>query len=429
MSDPVVVTGMGVICSTGSNLGEFSQALLKGRCGIGTLNPEEAPAISPGIAALIEDFSAASMVNTYGFLGDEFLRTLQIGIMRAPLGIQLSVLAALEAWCHAGLHRQPPDPHRVALIVGGSNLSKDYSYRLFGKFQEQPAYLNPRYPLHSMDTDHVGTISEILGIQGEGFTVGGASASGSVALVKGLQMIRMGVADVCLVVGAMADLSPMELQGFHNIGAMGGRRFKNSPLAACRPFDRDHEGFIYGQGCGCVVLESTASRRRRGVDSLAALLGGVLTLDGNRLSDPNEDGEARAMSLALNQAGVSTEDVDYINAHGTSSPLGDNTEIAAITRVFGRRLEDVWVNSTKSLTGHCLTAAGMVESIATIIQMRDGFIHPNLNLDSPIDNRVRFAGPASTDAAIDIALKNSFGFGGINCCLVFANQSKGSADE
>jgi malonyl-ACP decarboxylase len=420
MKGPANVTAMGIVCSTGSNIDEFTRALREGRSGVGTLTIDSGPAINPGVAALIEDFSPA-LFETYRFLGEEFFRALQIAVMRAPRCIQFSTLSALEAWCQAGLHKDRPDPHQISLIVGGSNLSQSYTYHLQQKFETQPAYLNPRYPLHFMDTDHVGTISEVLGIHGEGFTVGGASASGSVALVKGLQTIRHGEADVCLVIGAMADLSPMELQGFHNIGAMGGRRFKDNPAGACRPFDKDHEGFIYGQGCGCMVLESEASMRRRGVEPLATLAGGIVSLDGNRLSDPGEEGEARAMTLAIEQADVKTADIGYINTHGTSSPLGDRTEIAAIKRVFDGHLDNVWVNSTKSMTGHCLTAAGMVESIATVIQLRNHFIHPNLNLDSPIENRIKFAGPISTNATFDIALKNSFGFGGINCSLVFSN--------
>ncbi len=420
MNNPAVVTGMGVISSIGSNVAEFTASLRSGRSGIDYLTNETDPAINPGIAASIKDFSADSLIRQYNFLGEDFLRALRICIMRAPRGIQLSALSALEAWCHAGLHNNRPAPHRIALIVGGSNLSKDYSYRLHRKFTDNPAYLNPRYPLHYMDTDHVGTVSHIFGIQGEGFTVGGASASGAVALVKGLQTIRHSEADVCLVIGAMADLSPMELQGFHNIGAMGGRRFKDSPAEACRPFDRDHEGFIYGQACGCIVLESESSFERRGARALATLQAGVVTLDGNHLSDPSEDGEVRSMTLTLKQAGVEASDVGYINTHGTSSPLGDHTEVNAIKRVFDGHLENIWINSTKSLAGHCLTAAGMVESIAAIIQLRESFIHPNLNLDSPIDNQCRFAGKTSCAAAIETVLKNSFGFGGINASLLFS---------
>jgi malonyl-ACP decarboxylase len=157
-----------------------------------------------------------------------------------------------------------------------------------------------------MDTDHIGTISEIFNIAGEGFTVGGASASGNIGIIKGFQMIQLGIVDACIVVGALADLTNMELQGFYNIGAMGGKTFHDKPEKACRPFDRDHEGFIYGQASGCLILESFESAQKRNIPLLAEMLGGSIILDSNRLSDPNENGEIKAMESALKQAGITS---------------------------------------------------------------------------------------------------------------------------
>jgi malonyl-ACP decarboxylase len=269
-----------------------------------------------------------------------------------------------------------------------------------------------------MDTDHVGTLSEIFQIQGEGFTTGGSSASGNVAIIKACQAIRWGILDSCVVVGALADLSPMELQGFYNLGAMGGKRFHDQPGKACRPFDKDHEGFIYGQAGGCLVLESWESAQKRGIPILAQIAGGALVLDGNRLPNPNTHGEARAMTSALKQAGVQPGDIDYLNAHGSSSPLGDETEIDAVKKVFKENISHLRINSTKSLTGHCLTAAGVIETIATIIQMKEGFIHPNLNLEHPIDDECKFSRQQSIETSISTAMNNSFGFGGINTSVI-----------
>ncbi len=419
MNRPVAITGMGIVSSIGNDVAEFTRGLREGFNGVGRLELKFGPAVSPTVGAMIKGFSVDSaLAKAEGFV-EEFVRDFRISTLRAPIGIQYSAVTALEAWSMAGLHRKPPSPEKTGVIVGGSNLSQEYTFGLAEKFNGNPVYLSPRYPLHYMDTDHVGTVSHIFGVRGEGFTVGGASASGSLALIKGLQLIRLGEVDVCLVIGATAGLSPMELQGFYNIGAMGGRRFKDNPEEACRPFDGEHEGFIYGQGCGCLVLESVASMEERGGQALAMLCGGVQCLDGNCLSNPDEEGEVRAMTRALRQAGVDVSQVDYVNAHGTASPLGDRTEIAALKRVFGPHIGNVWVNSTKSLTGHCLSAAGMMESIATVIQMRERFVHPNLNLSCPIDDGCRFAGPKSEPAVIKTALKNSFGFGGINTSLVF----------
>lgn len=418
MNQPVTVTGMGIVCSIGKNIAEYRNSLKKGECGIGFLKRVSTPAISMSLGAEIADYSFESMLRQYDSLPQEIIGRAKQAARRSPFVIQVSIMPVLEAWERAQLHTKPIRSERLGIVIAGNNLTQHYQYDLFSKFQHTPEYLTPTYPLHSMDTDHVGTLSEVFAIHGEGFSVGGASASGNVAILKGCQLIRLGVVDACLVVGAVADLSPMELQGFHNIGAMGGKCFQDDPERACRPFDKEHEGFIYGQASGCVVLESVESTQRRGVRVLAEVLGGSLVLDGRRLPDPCEEGEVRAMEWAIGQAEVETGDVDYLNAHGTSSPLGDDTEIRAVKKVFKEGISRLWINSTKGLTGHCLFSAGVIECIATIIQMLEGFVHPNRNLDNPIDNECRFSPEASVRTPIDISMSNSFGFGGINTSLI-----------
>lgn len=421
---PIAVTGMGVISSIGKNINQFSESLRRGRSGIGYLKTKTDPPVSIPIGAEIMDFSFGTLLHEYKVigLGEDLIQKAMIGAGRSPLAVQAAVISTVEAWKEAWLHKTPIKPDRLGLIIGGSNLSRNYTSGLYRKFQQDPEYLNPRYPLHYLDTDHVGTISEIFSIKGEGFTVGGASASGNTAIIKGCQLIRWGIADICLVIGALADLSSMELQGFYNIGALGAKNFHDEPDKACRPFDKDHEGFIYGQASGCMILESLTSAQQRGVNVLAGITGGALVLDGNRLSDPSVEGEARAMSLALTRSGLDSSEVNYLNAHGTSSPLGDETEIKAIKKVFKDNLSRLWINSTKGLTGHCLFSAGVIEAIAVIIQMNEGFIHPNLNLENPIDSQCRFSGKESQSASIAVCMSNSFGFGGINTSIVFKKE-------
>ena len=232
------------------------------------------------------------------------------------------------------------------------------------------------------------------------------------------QLLQLGIIDACVIIGAQADLSPLELQGYRNIGAYGGKRFSSEPEKACRPFDKDHEGFIYGQASGCLILETRESAERRGVEALAKIAGGSICLAGNRLSNPSEEAEVRTMREAVARSGIRAEDIEYINTHGTSSPLGDDVEISAITKVFTKHLSEVWINSTKGLTGHCLHSAGIIEAIATIIQMQDGFLHASVNLDNQIDDRCKFCGPKKIDFNVNCALSNSFGFGGINTSIV-----------
>ena len=422
MEKPVVITGMGLVGPIGQNINEFTSALKNGESGIGWLEKSSASSITVKIGAEIRDFSFKSGLLQYSpwdsQYGEGILQRAEQCAHRSPLTVQTSVLSALEAWQGARLHQGNISPYRFGLVIAGNNLNQQYPFDFYQKINQSPEYLNPRYALHYMDTDHLGTLSEIFEIRGEGFTLGGASASGNAGIYKAYQRIQWGVVDACMVVGGLTDLSPLELQAFYNLGAMGGKHFCNEPGKACRPFDKRHEGFIYGQAGGCLILESLESSKKRGVSSLAEILGGSLVLDGNRLPDPSEDGEVRAMESALSMSKVSADQVDYLNTHGTSSPLGDETEMRAVRRVFKDILPHVWINATKGLTGHCLCSAGVVECIATIIQMKEGFVHPNVNLENPIDSQCRWVGPASVQADIQIAMSNSFGFGGINSTII-----------
>jgi malonyl-ACP decarboxylase len=332
------------------------------------------------------------------------------------LRVKSAVLSCLEAFLDAGLDKGLVPPERIALVVGGNNLGQQSMARSLRRLAGDLDMANPRYALQFMDTDHVGTLSAILQIRGEGFTVGGASASGNVAIVKGRQLLLGDHADVCIVVGGMMELSSLEMAAFANLGALGGKRFHDEPERACRPFDRDRDGFVYGQATAAMVLAKT------GVCShfkpSAAITGASLVLDANQLSDPSAEGEQRAMWTALGEAGVDLRAVDYINAHGTASVIGDQTELEALRGVFGDRLREIRVNSTKSLTGHCLTAAGLIEAVASVIQMRCGFVHPNRNLERPIDDTIHFAGARSEPCSLSTCLSNSFGFGGINSSIV-----------
>ena len=414
----VVVTGMGVISSVGNNIEEYTHSLKVGQSGIGFYQGTRETDIWVRIGAWLGDISYETFLKKYGSAGD-LTHKAKESARRAPFAVQTTVLPAMEAWIGARLHDISIPSERLGIVVAGHNLTQCFQYGLFNKFQKNPEYLTPTYALHYMDTDYLGTLSEIFGINGEGFTAGGASASGNVGIIKAFQMIQLGIVDACMVTGPLVELSPMDLQGFYNIGAMGERKFKDNPEKACRPFDKEREGFIYGQASGCLIMESQKSALARGVSILAEMLAGVLVLDGNRLSNPSVEGEARAMEHALKQARISAGEVDYLNAHGSSSPLGDETEVSAIKRVFYNDLTELWINSSKSITGHCLCSAGVVEAISTIIQMSDGFIHPNLNLENPIDEECKFSGGISIDEPINIAMSNSFGFGGINTSIIF----------
>jgi malonyl-ACP decarboxylase len=409
-----VVTGMGVLCAIGRDLGEFERSLRAGRCGVKPLPDCE----GPRSAALLEGFDLRAALSAWPGLPEALSSKALAAGGRGRLPAQAALHTALQAWLQAGLHRAPADPERVGLIVAGNNFNARYAFDSSQKFRQEPDYLPASYGLHFLDTDLVGMLSEALGIRGPGFTVGAASASGNLGLIQARQAVLSGSLDACLVVGALAELSPMEWHAWKAMGATGGDR--SAAADGSRPFDAGHAGFVYGQGSGAMVIESAASAHGRGAAPLAVLAGGSACLDGNRGSDPDAEGEARAMRGALRSARVEAGEVDYLNAHGSSSALGDRTEAEAIRSVFRDDPGRAWVNSTKGLAGHCLFAAGVVEAIATVIQMRGGFVHPNPNLDHPIDAALRFAGKAAAPATLSHALSNSFGFGGINSSILLS---------
>lgn len=412
----VFITGMGVLTAHGLGVPVLMEALQSGVSHF--KKTAHFPTLSlPVIAALLNEFNFEIELKKFSHLPNMLIERAYKAGRRAPLTIQASLLAALEAWSQARLAERTTESTRIGLVVAGQNTTQAYQYQMHNAFHHQLSYLPPTYALHFMDTDQIGTLSEVFNIQGEGFTVGGASASGNVAIIQACRLIQQGLVDICLVVGTLADLSPLEIQGFHHIGALGGKQFQDKPEKACRPFDTQHEGFIWGQASGCLVLESLTDVR-----ALATIAGTAMNLDANRLANPNLASEIKVMRQALANAKLSTTDLQYINTHGSSSPLGDHTEIKAIKEVWGDAIQNVWLNSTKSITGHCLWSAGIIEAIATILQIENHWLHPNLNLEIPIDDTCQFIGNKYQKMQITSALTNSFGFGGINTSIVISSQ-------
>ncbi|OLT60324.1 beta-ketoacyl synthase N-terminal-like domain-containing protein [Moorena bouillonii] len=404
----IEITGMGIVTSIGQGVATFKEALLSGETQFAHLKQPGRESIKPFIGAELPDIDAKILFPEYGGL----LRT-------ATKSGQVAIVAVAEAWEDAQLTSSQVNPERVGLVVGGSNLQQRYQQQTWQHYHSRQEFIRPTYGLTFWDTDILGLISQCFQIQGEGYSVGGASASGAVAIIHAARQILMGNSDICIALGALSDLSAYEFQALMNLGAMGSERFADRPNHACRPFDQDHDGFIYGEGCGAVILERTDHAQQRGAQSYGQLKGWGLALDGNRSPEPSQKGEERAMNTALAMADLQPESIDYVNTHGTGSPLGDKTEVAAFKSVG---LQHCLLNSTKSLIGHCLTAAGVVEAIATILQMKFGFCHPTKNLVNPIDTSLNWVKETSVQAEIKYAISNSFGFGGINTALLIGQE-------
>lgn len=413
----VYITGLGIVSSNGHTYEAFQDALKAGVSGIDKLSEINGIKMMTKVGAPISSFSLKERIAQNSYPEDVSQQVKRI-VRKSSLMLETVISSALEAYDNAKLWNKRLPSERIGVIVAGSNLIQKANYEMAIKYQDSCEYISPNYALQFFDTNLVGILSEIFEMHGEGQTIGGASASGNVALVQAYRLIKLNVLDACLVVGPMADFSPLELQAFCNLGAMGGTNSNLNAKEVCRPFDKLHEGFILGQGSGCVILEAAESAEERKVNIFGEMLGGSIALDGNRFSDARQEGEVRAMKNAINESNIKIEDIDYINAHGTSTPLGDEVELKSIKQVFKKETERIWVNSTKGMTGHCLFSAGIIEAIASIIQLRSGFIHPNLNLIDPINTDCRLVGTKAVSENIKTAMSNSFGFGGINTSII-----------
>jgi malonyl-ACP decarboxylase len=399
MPTELVVTGMGVVSAIGQGKDAFANALLKGEHAFSVMRRPGRQNTSAFLGAEMKDLAFPA------HMPKQMLRA-------ASFSAQVALVALQEAWAQARL--SDVDPTRIGLIVGGSNLQQRELTQIHDSYRERMQFLKPTYGLSFMDSDLCGFCTAQFGIRGMAYTVGGASASGQLAIIQAAQAVQSGQVDVCIALGALMDLSYWECQGLRALGAMGSDRYANEPALACRPFDRDHDGFIFGECCGAVVIESLQSSQHRNVSPHAVLRGWGMAMDGNRNPDPSLAGEVRAIQLALQSAGWQSFEVDYINPHGTGSIVGDETELQAL-RACG--LSGAYLNATKSLIGHGLTAAGTVEVIATLLQMKLGQLHPTRNLEHPIDPSLQWVKEKPIDHQIERALTLSMGFGGINTAL------------
>jgi len=399
MSPDLVVTGMGVVSAIGQGKAAFATALLDGKAAFNVMRRPGRQRESAYIGAEIRE-----MAFTPG-VARQTLRA-------ASLSAQAALVALEEAWAEARL--SDVDPRRTGLIVGGSNIQQRELAQIHESYRDRSAFLRPTYALSFMDSDLCGFCTAQFGIRGLAYTVGGASASGQLAIIQAAQAVSADQVDVCVALGALMDLSYWECHSLRSLGAMGSDRYADEPALACRPFDCDRDGFIFGESCGALVIETAESSRRRGVKPYAALRGWGVAMDGNRNPEPSLEGETRAIQGALGAALLSPEQIDYVNPHGTGSIVGDETELKAL---HACGLTDAYMNATKSLIGHGLTAAGAVEVIATILQMRAGQLHPTRNLENPIDPTFNWVRNKSIDHPIENALTLSMGFGGINTAL------------
>jgi 3-oxoacyl-(acyl-carrier-protein) synthase len=413
----VVVTGMSVNTALGDTLDGFRDALMAGRSAISQWKAFPTDRVYSKVGGDLSHYDVDAKLAAFeGRVPGDVYKRLRKLVARVPWTTKLSMLLAVDGWLDAGLFGADYDGDQQAVVVSGHNLNALYQFNSRIQFDEEPDFIDGMTSLYSLDTDHAGCVSEVLQARGPIFTMGAACASGNVALRTAIDEVRHHGAHVALVVGAVLEFAPVDVHAMAIMGAITFQSFNDRPEAASRPYDTRREGFVPAHGGATLVLEEHDAAVRRGARIYAEVLGCAANSDGNHLPQPSEDGQARVMTRVLRDAGLRPTDVDYVNAHATSTPLGDLTELRSIKRVFGDHAARLKINAPKSMLGHCCWSAPTVETVAGLLQMQAGRLHRSINvdeLDPEVDLDVCHEGPVDLD--VKVMLKNSFGFGGINC--------------
>ncbi|MBX6421021.1 MAG: beta-ketoacyl-ACP synthase II [Nevskia sp.] len=404
----VVVTGLGIVSPLGSETEVAWAALLAGKSGIAPITAYDVSAYTTRFAGLVTGFRAED------WMGPKEIR-------KTDRFIHYGVAAAKQAVRDAGLTITDANRDRIGVCVGsgigGIGTIEEECRKLHEK---GPGRVSPFFVPSSIINMVSGYISIDLGITGPNFAAVSACTTSVHAIGAALRMIQYGDAEVFIAGGAEAGSSPAGLAGFCQARALSTRN--DAPEKASRPFDRDRDGFVLGDGAGVLVLEEYEHAKARGARIYAELIGLGMSGDASHITLPPEDGHGarRSMQNALKDAQLNPEDVNYINAHGTSTPAGDLAETVAIKAAFGDHARKLAVSSTKSMTGHLLGAAGGVEAIFSVLALRDQVIPPTINLDHPGEGcDLDYVPHTARQARLDVVLSNSFGFGGTNGTLAF----------
>lgn len=407
MTRRVVVTGIGAISPLGLNLADTWENAVAGKTGIGRITRFDPQGFRSQIAAEIKGFDPKAHFPVRE-------------VRRMDPFVQYAVVAAREAVADAGVAVEDV-AERTAVVVGsGIGGIETTAAQTVELHERGPARISPFLIPMILPDMAAGMLSLEFGLKGPNIGICSACASAANAIGEGLEMIRRGAADVALVGGAEAGIVPIGVAGFAAMRALSERN--DEPERACRPFDRDRDGFVIGEGSAILVLETLEDARARGARIYCELSGYGSTDDACHITAPDENGAGACacMRLALESAGLGPGDVSYINAHGTSTPLNDVTETRAIKALFGEGAYSVPISSTKSTHGHLLGAGGALEAALCIKAIGEGIIPPTVNLENPGEEcDLDYVPNCARRATVDVVLSNSFGFGGHNACVVF----------
>lgn len=407
----VVVTGLGALTPVGNTAEETWTNLLAGKSGAGPITRFDASLFKTHFACEVKDFAPNDLLD-------------RKEARRMDRFTQFGMVVADEAIADSGLDFEKENLDRIGVIWGSGIGGIDTFFEQVKGFVDNE--LNPRFnpfliPMMISDITP-GRISMKHGLRGPNYTTVSACASSTNALIDAFNLIRLGKADVIVSGGSEAAINPVGMGGFNAMNALSTRN--DDPMTASRPFDAERDGFVMGEGGAGIILEEYEHAKARGAKIYAEMVGGGLSADAHHLTAPHPEGlgARNVMANAIEDAGLSPEDIDYVNVHGTSTPLGDIAETKAIQQVFGEHAYNLNISSTKSMTGHLLGAAGAVEAMASIMAIYTGMVPPTINHftdDENLDTKLNFTFHSAQEREVRAALSNTFGFGGHNASVLF----------
>ena len=407
----VVVTGLGALTPIGNNIDDYWTSLVNGVSGAAPITHFDATKFKTRFACEVKNFTVTDHIN-------------RKDARKMDKFAQYAMVASDEAIADSELNLEEINKLRVGVIwgagIGGLETFQNEVLN-FAEGDRTPKF-NPFFIPKMIADIAPGNISIKYGFMGPNYTTVSACASSANAMIDALNYIRLGHCDVILTGGSEAAVAIAGIGGFNAMHALSTRH--DSPQTASRPFDAERDGFVLGEGAGAIVLEEYEHAKARGAKIYAEVIGGGMSSDAHHMTAPHPDGLGviAVMKNCLENSGISPEDVDHINTHGTSTPLGDVAELKAISEVFGEHASNININSTKSMTGHLLGAAGAIESIASILAIKNGIIPPTINhsiVDEHINPALNLTLNKAQKRKVNIAMSNTFGFGGHNACLAF----------
>jgi len=417
----VVVTGMGMVTPLGCGVETNWSRLIAAESGARKIDTFEVSDISCRIAGMIPTGDGTN--GTYN--PDQWMEPKEQ--RKVDKFIVYAMCAAKQALDHAGWHPKTPDDQNNTGVMIGAGIGgvEGIAETAITLKERGPRRVSPFFIPGRIINLASGYVSIEHGLKGPNHAVVTACSTGSHAIGDAGRLIALGDADVMVAGGTESPVNRISLAGFAAVRALT-TSFNDTPTKASRPYDKDRDGFLMGEGAGCVVLEEYEHAKARGAKIYAELVGYGMSGDAFHITAPTSDGDGafRCMKAAIKRAGIEPSDIDYINAHGTSTPLGDEIELGAVERVVGNAASRISMSSTKSSIGHLLGAAGAVEAIYCVLAMRDGIVPPTLNLDNPsVETSIDLVPHKARKREINVALSNSFGFGGTNASLIFRRAS------